>query len=154
MITFIGDYKVKLDTKGRLSLPAAFKRQIREGVQEGFVLKRDVFEKCLILYPMGEWERQNKIIRAKTNPYNQEHARFLRMFYSGTAEVSLDASNRILIPKRLLEYAEITTEVVMAGQSGKIEIWTSEKYTGVSEADNEFTSMAERILGGSVDEPE
>ena len=76
------------------------------------------------------------------------------MFYSGTAEVSLDASNRILIPKRLLEYAEITTEVVMAGQSGKIEIWTSEKYTGVSEADNEFTSMAERILGGSVDEPE
>jgi len=154
MITFIGDYKVKLDTKGRLSLPAAFKRQIREGVQEGFVLKRDVFEKCLILYPMGEWERQNKIIRSKTNPYNQEHARFLRMFYSGTAEVSLDASNRILIPKRLLEYAEITTEVVMAGQSGKIEIWTSEKYTGVSEADNEFTSMAERILGGSVDEPE
>ena len=154
MITFIGDYKVKLDTKGRLSLPAAFKRQIREGVQEGFVLKRDVFEKCLILYPMGEWERQNKIIRSKTNPYNQEHARFLRMFYSGTAEVSLDASNRILIPKRLLEYAEITTEVVMAGQSGKIEIWTSDKYTGVSEADNEFTSMAERILGGSVDEPE
>ena len=154
MITFIGDYKVKLDTKGRLSLPAAFKRQIREGVQEGFVLKRDVFEKCLILFPMGEWERQNKIIRSKTNPYNQEHARFLRMFYSGTAEVSLDASNRILIPKRLLEYAEITTEVVMAGQSGKIEIWTSDKYTGVSEADNEFTSMAERILGGSVDEPE
>ena len=154
MITFIGDYKVKLDTKGRLSLPAAFKRQIREGMQEGFVLKRDVFEKCLILYPMGEWERQNKIIRSKTNPYNQEHAKFLRMFYSGTAEVSLDASNRILIPKRLMEYAEITTEVVMAGQSGKIEIWTSDKYTGVSEADNEFTSMAERILGGSVDEPE
>jgi len=154
MLTFIGDYKVKLDSKGRLSLPVAFKRQIKEGVQEGFVLKRDVFEKCLILYPMGEWERQNSIIRSKTNPYNQEHARFLRMFYAGTAEVSLDASNRILIPKRLMEYAEITNEVIMAGQPGKIEIWTSEKYTGVSDADKDFTSMAERILGGLLDEPE
>ena len=102
---------------------------------------------------MGEWERQNAIIRAKTNPYNKEHSRFLRMFYSGTAEVSLDASNRILIPKRLMEYAEITDEVVMAGQSGKIEIWASGKYSGVSEADDEFASMAERILGGTFDEP-
>jgi MraZ protein len=152
MLTFIGDYKVKLDAKGRISFPVAFKRQIKEGIQDGFVLKRDIFERCLILYPMSEWDRQNAIIRSRTNPYNKEHARFLRMFYSGTAEVSLDANNRVLIPKRLLEYADITGEAVMAGQSGKIEIWASDKYTGVSEADEDFASMAERILGGSFDE--
>ena len=154
MKTFIGDYTVRLDSKGRLSLPAAFKRQIKDGAQEGFVLKRDVFDSCLIMYPMEEWERQNKIIRSKTNPYNQEHAKFLRMFYSGTAEVFLDANNRMLIPKRLLEFAEIQDEVVMAGQSGRIEIWASDKYQGVSEADNDFAVMAEKILGGSFDEPE
>ncbi len=152
MITFIGDYTVKLDSKGRLSFPAAFKRQIREAAQEGFVLKRDVFENCLILYPMEEWERQNKIIRARTNPYNKEHARFLRMFFSGTAEVSLDANNRMLIPRRLLDFAGIGDEVVMAGQSGKIEIWASDRYTGVSEADEDFAAMAEKILGGAIDE--
>ena len=152
MITFIGDYTVKLDSKGRLSFPAAFKRQIREAAQEGFVLKRDVFENCLILYPMEEWERQNKIIRARTNPYNKEHARFLRMFFSGTAEVSLDANNRMLIPRRLLDFAGVSDEVVMAGQSGKIEIWASDRYTGVSEADEDFAVMAEKILGGAMDE--
>ena len=153
MITFIGDYTVRLDPKGRLSFPAAFKKQIREALQDGFVLKRDVFENCLIMYPMVEWERQNKIIRARTNPYNKEHARFLRMFFSGTAEVSLDANNRMLIPKRLLEYANIKSEVVLAGQSGKIEIWASETYGTVSVADDDFAAMAEKILGGSFDEP-
>jgi len=154
MITFIGDYTVRLDSKGRLSFPAAFKKQIREAVQDGFVLKRDVFENCLIMYPMEEWERQNKIIKARTNPYNKEHARFLRMFFSGTAEVALDANNRMLIPKRLLEYAGIENEVVMAGQSGKIEIWSSEQYGRVSETDDDFAAMAERILGGSFEEPD
>jgi MraZ protein len=152
MANFIGDYTVRLDPKGRLSFPAAFKKQIREALQDGFVLKRDVFEPCLIMYPMEEWERQNKMIRARTNPYNKEHARFLRMFFSGTAEVSLDANNRMLIPKRLLDYAEIGAEVVMAGQSGKIEIWASDKYGSVSEVDEDFASMAEKILGGTIDE--
>ena len=154
MINFIGDYTVRLDSKGRLSFPAAFKKQIKEAAQQGFVLKRDVFENCLIMYPMEEWERQNKIIRARTNPYNKEHARFLRMFFSGTAEVTLDSNNRMLIPKRLLAYAGIEDEVVMAGQSGKIEIWSSSTYSTVSETGDEFAAMAEKILGGTFEEPE
>ena len=117
-------------------------------------MKRDVFENCLIMYPMEEWERQNKIIRARTNPYNKEHARFLRMFFSGTAEVYLDSNNRMLIPKRLLEFAGIGDEVVMAGQSGKIEVWASDKYSTVSAAGDEFAAMAEKILGGTFDQPE
>ena len=152
MITFIGDYTVRLDSKGRLSFPAAFKKQSRQVVQDGFVLKRDLFEQCLIMYPMEEWERQNKIIRSRTNPYNKEHARFLRMFFSGTAEVTLDANNRMLIPKRLMDYAGISGEVVLAGQSGKIEIWASDQYGSVSQVDDDFAAMAEKILGGSNDE--
>jgi MraZ protein len=151
MISFIGDYSCKIDSKGRVTLPSAFKRQMKEGAQDGFVLKSDVFEKCLILYPMKEWERQNQIIRAKTNPYNKEHAKFLRMFFSGTAEVILDASGRVLIPRRLLDYAGIGADLVMAGQYGRIEIWAADAYGQVSRADDEFASMAERILGGSND---
>ncbi len=154
MITFIGDYTVKLDAKGRLSFPAAFKKQMKDGLGGGFVLKRDVFEKCLILYPMEEWERQNAMIRAKTNPYNKEHAKFLRMFYAGTAELSLDSNSRMLIPKRLLDYAEIADEIVMAGQSGRIELWSGDTYTGVSTADDDFAAMAEKILGGPLSDPE
>ncbi len=154
MTTFIGDYTVKIDSKGRLSFPAAFMRQMKEASSDGFVLKRDVFEKCLILYPMEEWDRQNTMIREKTNPYNKEHAKFLRMFFAGTAEVTLDGNNRMLVPKRLLEHAGIKSEVVLAGQSGKIEIWDAGAYTGVSLADDDFASMAEKILGGTSIESE
>ena len=154
MIIFIGEYTVKLDSKGRLSFPAAFKRQMKDSSDIGFVLKRDVFEKCLILYPMEEWDRQNAMIRERTNPYNKEHAKFLRMFYAGTAEVTLDASNRMLVPKRLLDHAVVSGEVVLAGQSGKIELWSPDVYTGVSTADDDFASMAEKILGGTSSESE
>lgn len=152
MITFIGDYTCKLDSKGRIALPAAFKRQMQQGLQEGFVLKRDVFDKCLILYPMKEWERQNQLIRSKTNPFNKEHSRFLRMFFSGTAEVQADAANRILIPKRLMDFAGIAEEAVLAGQYGKIEIWSPGDYENFTKADDDFAELAEKILGGNLDQ--
>lgn len=149
MISFIGDYVCRIDSKGRIALPSAFKRQMKESLQEGFVLKRDIFDKCLILYPMKEWERQNQIIREKTNPYKKEHAAFLRMFFSGTAEVIPDSNSRILLPRRLMDYAQIDGEAVMAGQYGRIEIWPVRGYEKVSKADDEFAAMAEKILGGT-----
>ena len=133
-------------------LPAAFKKQMPEGTQERFEVKPDVFEKCLVIYPIDEWERQEKIIRSKTNPFNQEHARFLRMFYNGAAELIPDATNRMLIPKRLLEYAGIRKEVIMAGQSGKIEVWASDRYTEASRIPSDFAIMAEKILGGAFND--
>lgn len=152
MITFIGEYTVKMDAKGRLSFPAAFNKQMKDAASDGFVVKRDIFEKCLVLYPMKEWERQNDLIRERTNPYNKEHARFLRMFFSGTAELSLDASNRILLPRPLIEHAGIESQVVLAGQFGKIELWAEGAYAGVRETDDEFAAMAEKILGGMSQE--
>ena len=152
MVTFIGEYSGKVDAKGRIMFPAAFKRQLPKGAQERFVLKRDVFTKCLILFPLEEWELQVKIIRSKTNQYNQEHARFLRKFFQGTAEIILDSNNRILIPKRLSEYAEIGKEIILAGQPGKIELWAIEKYGEVSKIDDDFAEMAEKILGQDIND--
>lgn len=152
MITFIGDYNCKLDSKGRVALPAAFRKQMAAELGDGFVVKRDVYDKCLVLYPMKEWERQNKLIRSRTNPFNKEHNRFLRMFYSGTAELQADATQRILLPKRLLDFAGIDGEAVLAGQFGKIEIWSPGDYESFTKADDEFAELAEKILGGSTDE--
>ena len=145
---------IKLDSKGRLSFPASFIRQMKEAVSEGFVLKRDVFDQCLILYPMNEWDRQTAMIRERTNPFNKEHARFLRMFYAGTAEITLDASNRILIPKRLIDHAGFKDEIVLAGQAGKVELWSAKLYSSVSAAGDEFAMLAEKILGGTSSETE
>jgi MraZ protein len=154
MTTFIGEYSCKLDVKGRLMLPVAFKKQNSGSIQDRYIIKKDIFENCLVLYPMDEWERQNKLIRKKLNPYNKEHNVFLRRFFKGMAEVTLDSNNRMLIPKRLLDEVNADKDVVMAGQLGKIEIWAKDQYNSVNVGDDEFASMAEKIMEGLVDETE
>lgn len=111
------------------------------------MLKKDIFEPCLVLYPMNEWDRQNEILRRNTNPYNREHNRFLRGFYKGTAEVALDSSNRLLIPKRMLDEISAGREIVLAGQLGKIEIWPAEGYEKVEGGNESFAQLAEKIMG-------
>ena len=154
MITFIGEYTCKVDAKGRIMLPSAFKKQMPATALEKFVAKRDVFEKCLVMYPIEDWERQNRIIRKNTNPYNKEHSQFLRMFYQGTAELILDSNSRFLLPKRLTDFAGIGKEAVLAGQFGKIEIWAEKQYGKVSEGEPDFASLAEKILGGAINDLE
>jgi MraZ protein len=155
MTTFIGDYPCKADAKGRIMLPSAFKKQMGGASQDKFVVKKDIFEKCLILYPQDEWNRQVKLLRSRINSYNREHNQFLREFYKGTAEIMLDANNRILVPKRLLDWAGILdSDVVLAGQDGKIEIWERNKYENRSVNEDEFASLAEKILGGQLNNNE
>ena len=147
MTTFIGEYSAKLDPKGRLVFPAAFKKQNKSAEPEHFVLKRDIYEKCLVLYPMEEWERQTEIIRAKINPYNRAHARFLRGFFRGTAEITLDANSRMLLPKHLSEQVDIDREVYLAGIDSKIEIWSKELYEALDAEMEDFADLANEILG-------
>lgn len=152
MTIFIGDYTCKIDAKGRVMLSAAFKKQMPAAAQDKFVIKKDIYEKCLVLYPMDEWDRQNQLIRQNLNPYNKEHSQFLREFYKDTAEVELDANNRFLIPARLQSLAGIDKEkeLVLAGQLGKIEIWAKELYDRTSESINDFGELANKILGGNL----
>jgi MraZ protein len=154
MTTFIGEYTCKLDSKGRLMLPVAFKKQNNGSVQDRFVIKKDIFVNCLILYPIEEWERQNRLIRKQLNPYNKEHNMFLRRFFKGMAEVTLDSNNRMLIPKRLLDEVKADKEIVLAGQLGKIEIWAKDQYDSISVGDDELANMAEKFMQGLVDENE
>ena len=148
---FIGEYHCKVDSKSRILLPSAFKRQLGSGTQDRFVVRRDIYEKCLVLYPMEEWQRQNKIIRANINPYNKEHNAFVRGFFKGAAEIELDASNRMLIPRRLLDEAQIESDVVLAGQDGKIEIWSEGAYDS-SVTTGDFAALAEKIMGGTIND--
>lgn len=149
MTSFIGDHTCKLDAKGRILFPASFKKQNQSETPDRFVLKKDIFDQCLVLYTMEEWERQNELIRKNTNPYNREHNRFLRDFYRGTGELNLDSSGRLLIPKRLLEMVEATTELVLTGQDSRIEIWPSEIYLAHTIDEDSFAGMAEKILGST-----
>ncbi len=154
MATFIGDYTCKVDAKGRIILPMAFKKQMPADERDHFVVRKDIFEKCLVLYALEDWNRQLVRIRKKINPYNREHNTFLRNFFKGTAELTLDSNNRMLIPKRLLDIIGADRDVVLAGQDGRIEIWAADVYEGLEMPADDFASLAEKLMGGSYIEPD
>jgi len=147
MTTFIGDITCKLDSKGRFLFPSTYKKQVTVSVKDSYVVKKDIFEKCLILYQIDEWERQVDVIRTKLNPYNREHSKFLRGFYKNTAEVSLDGNNRILVSKKLLNLIGAKKELQLIGLDNKIEIWAKENYENIEHNDDDFALLAEKILG-------
>ena len=154
MATFIGDYTCKVDVKGRIILPMAFKKQMPADAQDHFVVRKDIFENCLVLYAIEDWNRQLEKIRKKINPYNREQNMFLRNFFKGTAELSLDNNNRILVPKKLMEMIGAERDVVLAGQDGRIEIWAADIYDKIDMPAEDFANLAEKLMGGSINEPE
>ena len=154
MATFIGDYTCKVDAKGRIILPAAFKKQMPADAQDHFVVRKDIFDRCLVLYSIEDWNRQLDKIRSRINPYNREHNLFLRNFFKGTAELSLDNNNRLLIPRRLMEIAGIERDVVLAGQDGRVEIWAADLYEKIDMPPEDFANLAEKLLGNRLNAPE
>jgi MraZ protein len=150
MATFIGDYTCKIDTKGRIILPMAFKKQLPATAQDHFVVRRDIFERCLVLYSSDDWNRQLERIRSSINPYNREHNLFLRNFFKGTAELTLDNNNRLLIPRRLLDLSGINRDVVLAGQDGRIEIWAADLYDKIDMPTDDFANLAEKLMGNRL----
>ena len=154
MATFIGDYRCKVDVKGRIILPAAFKKQMPTEQCDHFVARKDIFENCLVLYSLEDWNRQLEIIRKRMNTYNREHNTFLRNFFKGTAELILDSNNRLLIPKRFLDMVGAERDVVLAGQDGRIELWAANIYDNIDMPADDFANLAEKLMGGIINEAE
>ena len=148
MVTFIGDFECKADAKGRIVLSAAFKKALAEG-EDRFVVRKDLFEECLVIYPYSYWEEELVNIRQKLNPYDREHKQFLRDFFRATAEVTLDSNGRFLIPKRLMEQVNAARDVVLIGVDRYIELWSKETYLGMNDDPDRLANQAQSLLGDS-----
>ncbi|MDA9875765.1 MAG: division/cell wall cluster transcriptional repressor MraZ [Flavobacteriaceae bacterium] len=147
MNTLIGTYECKVDAKGRLMLPVAFKKQLASVTEKGFVLKRAVFQPCLELYPMQEWESMMHNVN-KLNRFKKKNNDFIRRFTAGVKSVDLDVSGRLLIPKDLVGFAGITKEIVVTSAVNIIEIWDKDKYEkAIDDAANDFADLAEDVMG-------
>lgn len=108
-------------------MPSALKKQLSPVVQKGFVLKRAVFQPCLELYPMDEWEAMMQNVN-KLNRFKKKNNDFIRRFTAGVKFIELDASGRLLIPKDLIGFSGISKDVVVASAVNIIEIWDKDKY--------------------------
>ncbi len=148
MANFIGEFDCKLDAKGRLMLPSGLRKQLDPAAQERFVLNRG-FEKCLVLYPKNEWEGISAEVN-KLNQYVKKNREFIRYFYRGASELELDATGRILLPKRMLDYASAEKEVVLFAYSNRIEVWDKKTYESLlTDEPDDFADLAEEVMGGN-----
>ncbi|TPN85845.1 division/cell wall cluster transcriptional repressor MraZ [Aquimarina algicola] len=147
MVNLIGTYECKADAKGRLMMPVAFKKQLSSVLQDGFVLKRSVFQPCLELYPMAEWNLLMAKIN-KLNRFKKKNNDFIRRFTAGVKMVEVDATGRLLIPKDLIGFAGISKELVLASAVNIIEVWDKAQYEKViDDTADDFADLAEEVMG-------
>ena len=152
MNPLIGTYECKVDAKGRLMLPAAIKKQLLPVLQNGFVLKRAVFQPCLELYPMSEWEVLMQKVN-KLNRFKKKNNDFIRRFTAGLKQVEIDAAGRLLVPKDLVAFSGITKDIVVASAINIIEIWDKDKYEqAIDDATGDFADLAEEVMGQDDDD--
>jgi MraZ protein len=150
--TIVGTYECKVDAKGRMLLPAPLKKQLASSLQDGFVLKRSVFQPCLELYPMQEWNAMMAKIN-KLNRFVKKNNDFIRRFTAGVKVVEIDALGRLLAPKDLAVFASITKDVVFSSSINMVEIWDKDLYEkSISGDDLDFADLAEEVMGNLNDD--
>ena len=151
MNSLIGTYECKVDAKGRLMMPSALKKQLNPVLQNGFVLKRAVFQPCLEIYPMVEWETLMQKVN-KLNKFKKKNNDFIRRFTAGVKVVEIDSNGRLLIPKDLTVFAKISKNIVVSSAINIIEIWDKENYEkAIDDATGDFADLAEEVMGQDDD---
>ena len=152
MNTIVGTYECKVDAKGRVLLPSPLKKQLASSLQEGFVLKRSVFQPCLELYPMQEWNAMMQKIN-KLNRFVKKNNDFIRRFTAGVKVVEIDALGRLLVPKDLIGFASICKDVVFSSAVTIVEIWDKDLYEkSINGDDIDFADLAEDVMGNVNDD--
>lgn len=152
MINLIGTYECKIDAKGRVMLPSALKKQLLPILEKGFVLKRSVFQPCLEMYPMNEWDEVMEKV-GKLNRFDRKNNDFIRRLTAGLKIIDLDASGRMLVAKDLLGYAGLEKEIVISSAGNILEVWDKNKYeTAINDATIDFADLAEEVMGDKKDE--
>ncbi|MEZ4874081.1 MAG: division/cell wall cluster transcriptional repressor MraZ [Flavobacteriaceae bacterium] len=151
MLNLIGTYHCKADTKGRVMVPTDLKKQLAAVATSGFVIKRAVFQPCLELYPMEEWQKLMQKVSG-LNRFNRKNNDFIRRFTAGVRTVEMDATGRLNIPKDLMDFAGIGKEIVVSSAISIVEIWDKTKYEkAIDDAASDFADLAEEVMGGVND---
>ena len=143
---FLGNIEAKTDTKGRAFLPAVFRKVLQASGEENLVLRKDVFQKCLVIYPESVWNERLDQLKQQLRPWKQAHQQMFRQFVSEAEVVTLDGNGRFLISKRLQKIAEIDQDIQFIGMDDTIEIWSPTNLEKTLKTDEEFGTEFEEIM--------
>jgi len=127
-MVYFGEYRGKLDSQGRLVIPAKLRSVLCAGKNRAVYIVRG-FEKCFFLFSEKTWQQESE--KLGQLPLTRSKARaFSRFFFSGVYQSKIDRQGRVLIPELLLNHAGIQDKVVVVGVGNKIEVWSEEAWDG------------------------
>lgn len=143
---FLGNIEAKIDAKGRAFLPATFRKILQAAGEEGLVLRKDVFQSCLVLYPESVWNEQMDAMRQRLNRWNKQQQQVFRQFVSEVELITLDGNGRFLIPKRYQRMAAIEQGIKFVGMDDTIEIWGLQKAEEQQMSPEDFSNALEELM--------
>ena len=144
---FLGNSEAKTDAKGRVFLPAIFRKQLQTAAEECLIMRKDTYQDCLVLYPESAWNEQMNELRERLNRWDPTHQMVFRQFVSDVEIITLDANGRFLIPKRYLKMAHIEQDVRFIGMDNTIEIWSKEMADKPFMTPEAFEKELQKIMG-------
>lgn len=146
---FCGTQQARRDAKSRVFFPAAFRKQAGAGSDARFVMKRDVHEACLVIYPPDVWEEEVALLGRRLNRWDRRQAMLLRQFMADIEEIALDAQGRFILPQRLAAACGIGADVTFIGMDDRIELWPSERLATPFVGADEFSQSLGSLMSAA-----
>ena len=143
---FLGSFNYTIDAKGRVSIPARLRKFVSPDANDTFVFTRGSL-KCINIYPMNYWRELLESKLDKLNSFDPKDTKFLRLFLPSAAEDQFDTQSRLLVPKRLIEFAEIEKDVIILGMNKYIEVWNPKLYEEyLKEIEEPYETIAKEVM--------
>lgn len=149
MLDFLGNYEAKVDAKARVFVPAVFRKILQSSAQNAFILRKDIFQECLVLYPLAVWDAELGKLRLKLNRWDKHQQQVFRQFVVDAERLDIDASGRILIPKKYMQMIDVSSEVLFLGTGDTIELWKQEALSKTLLPADDFGAMLQGLMSDS-----
>ena len=144
---FLGNIEAKTDAKGRAFLRAVFRKVLNASGEESLVLRKDIFEPCLVLYPESVWNERMDALRKRLSRWSRRDQMIYRQYVTDVEMITLDGNGRFLIPKRYLKMANIDQQIRFTGMDDCIEIWANSENNEPFMSAEEFSKAMEETMG-------
>ena len=152
MATFIGNIEAKTDVKGRIFIPATYRRLLPDGENERLVMRMDPNNACLILYPEGVWNRKVADFKEKLDEWNSDDQMLLMQFVSDAEWLDIDSQGRVLIARRYLQKIGANADVLFVGMLDRIALWDKTTYDQSRMSTADFAKrLAEKMTKKVID---
>jgi len=152
MLRFLGNIDAKLDVKGRVFVPVTFRKLLLQSGNTELILRKDIFQSCLVLYPPPVWDDEVSRLRSCLSRWGKRQQHIFRQFLLDAERLEIDASGRILIPKRYQEMIGLESEVRFLGVDNTIEIWAKGELESTLIPSDDFGMELERLMNGDYEQ--